>query len=37
LLYRPRARVFRTVGWASIMLFVVYVLNSYVLYLYGVE
>lgn len=37
LLYRPRARVFRTVGWTSIMLFVVYVLNSYVLYLYGVE
>jgi cation:H+ antiporter len=37
LLYRPRARVFRTVGWASIVLFVVYVLNSYVLYLYGVE
>ena len=37
LLYRPRARVFRTVGWASIVLFVVYVFNSYVLYLYGVE
>jgi cation:H+ antiporter len=37
LLYRPRARVFRTVGWTSIVLFVVYVLNSYVLYLYGVE
>lgn len=37
LLYRPRARVFRTVGWTSIVLFVVYVLNVYVLYLYGVE
>lgn len=37
LLYRPRARVFKSVGWASIVLFVVYVLNSYVLYLYGVE
>ena len=37
LLYRPRSRVFKTVGWASIGLFVVYVLNSYVLYLYGVE
>ena len=37
LLYRPRARVFRTVGWASIVLFVVYVLNSYVLYLYGID
>lgn len=35
LLYRPRTRVFRTVGWASIVLFVVYVLNSFVLYLYG--
>jgi len=34
LLYRPRTRVFRTVGWASIALFVVYVLNTYVLYLY---
>jgi cation:H+ antiporter len=37
LLYRPRARVFKTVGWASIVLFVVYVLNTYVLFLYGVE
>lgn len=37
LLYRPRTRVFKTVGWASIVLFVVYVLNTYVLYLYGVE
>lgn len=37
LLYRPHARVFKTVGWASIVLFVVYVLNTYVLYLYGVE
>ena len=37
LLYGPRSRVFKTVGWASIVLFVVYVLNSYVLYLYGVE
>jgi len=37
LLYRPRARVFRTVGWTSIVLFVIYVVNSYVVYLYGVE
>lgn len=37
LLYRPRTRVFKTVGWASIVLFVVYMLNTYVLYLYGVE
>lgn len=35
LLYRPRAKVFRTIGWTSIVLFVVYVLNSYVVYLYG--
>lgn len=35
LLYRPRGRVFRTVGWASIVLFLIYVLNSYVLFLYG--
>ncbi len=35
LLYRPRTRIFRTVGWASVVLFVVYVLNGYVLYLYG--
>ena len=34
LLYRPRTRVLRTVGWASIVLFAVYLLNSYVLYLY---
>ena len=27
----------KTASWASIVLFVVYVLNSYVLYLYGVE
>ena len=37
LLYRPHAKVFRTIGWTSIVLFVVYVLNTFVLYLYGVE
>jgi cation:H+ antiporter len=37
LLYRPRGRVFKTVGWVSIVLFVVYVLNTYVLFLYGIE
>ena len=37
LLYRPRGKVFKTIGWTSIVLFVVYVLNSYVVYLYGVE
>ncbi len=33
--YRARRRVLKTVGWASIFLFVIYMLNSYVLYLYG--
>lgn len=35
LLYRPRGRVLKTVGWASIFLFTIYLLNSYVLYLYA--
>ena len=35
LLYRPRARVLRTVGWASLGLLTVYLLNSYFLYLHG--
>jgi len=35
LLYRPRTRVFRAVGWVSLGLFTVYVLNSYLLYLHG--
>lgn len=35
LLYRPKTRVFKTVGWASLFLFSLYLLNSYVLYLYG--
>jgi cation:H+ antiporter len=34
LLYRPRVRVFRTVGWASIVLFVMYLLNAYLLFLH---
>jgi cation:H+ antiporter len=34
LLYRPRLRVFKTVGWASIVLFVFYLLNAYILYLH---
>jgi cation:H+ antiporter len=33
LLYRPQVRVFRAVGWISLSLFVVYLLNSYVLYI----
>jgi len=35
LLYRPRLRVFKTVGWTSIVLFVIYLLNAYVLFLRG--
>jgi cation:H+ antiporter len=35
LLYRPRSRVLKTVGWASIFLFTVYLVNTYILYLYG--
>jgi cation:H+ antiporter len=33
LLYRPRGRVLRSVGWVSLGLFTVYLLNSMVLYL----
>ena len=35
LLYRPRTRVLRAVGWAGLGLFVIYLLNSYVLYIEG--
>ncbi len=35
LLYRPRVRVLRTVGWVSLGLFIMYLLNSYVLYIHG--
>jgi cation:H+ antiporter len=35
LVYRPRRRVLRTVGWASIGLATVYVLNALVHFLYG--
>ena len=35
LLYRPTTRLFRTVGWASMFMLVIYLLNSYVLYLHG--
>jgi len=35
LLYRPKGRVLKTVGWASIFLFTVYLMNSYILYIYG--
>lgn len=35
LLYRPKARLLRGVGWAGLLLFSLYLLNSYVLFLYG--
>ena len=35
LFYRPRTRVFRTVGWGSLFLFSIYLLNSFVIYLYA--
>jgi cation:H+ antiporter len=35
LLYRARKRVFRYVDWISISLFLIYLLNSYVLYVFG--
>ncbi len=35
LLYRPKTRVLKTVGWASIYLFTIYILNNYLLFLYG--
>lgn len=35
LMYRPRGRVFGHFGWASLGLVTIYLLNSYVLYLYG--
>ena len=35
LLYRPKTRVFKTVGWASLFLFSLYLLNTYVIYLYA--
>jgi len=35
LLYRPPGRLFRTVGWISILLLLVYMLNAYVLFRFG--
>jgi cation:H+ antiporter len=34
ILYRSETRVLRTVGWISLGLFTIYLLNSTVLYLY---
>jgi len=35
LLYRPKTRLFKTVGWASMALLTLFLLNSYILFLYG--
>jgi cation:H+ antiporter len=35
LLYRPPGRLFRTVGWISVLLLWVYALNAYVLFRFG--
>jgi len=35
LFYRPRKRVFKTVGWASLFLLSVYLFNTFAIYLYG--
>jgi hypothetical protein len=34
MLYRPRVRLFKLVGWVSLALFSLYLLNAYVLYLF---
>ena len=35
LFYRPQTRLFRTVGWTSLLLLSIYLLNTFFLYLYG--
>ncbi|MEW6446206.1 MAG: sodium:calcium antiporter [Pseudomonadota bacterium] len=35
LLFRPRRRLFQTIGWVSLALFVMYVLNTSILYIYA--
>ena len=35
LFYRPRTRVFKTVGWASLLLLSIYLVNAMFLFLYG--
>jgi cation:H+ antiporter len=35
LFYRPKERLFKTVGWTSLFLLMIYLLNSFFLYLYG--
>ncbi|WP_455212409.1 sodium:calcium antiporter [Kaarinaea lacus] len=35
LFYHPRTRVLKMVGWVSIFLFCVYLLNTYIMFIYG--
>ncbi|MFP5344360.1 MAG: sodium:calcium antiporter [Gammaproteobacteria bacterium] len=35
LIYRPRTRLMKTISWVSLSLLAVYILNVYILYLYG--
>jgi len=35
LFYHPKTRVLKLVGWASIFLFCAYLLNTYILFIYG--
>ena len=35
LLFRPRHRLFKSIGWVSLALFLIYFLNAYVLFIYG--
>jgi cation:H+ antiporter len=35
LFYRPKGRLLKTVGWASLFILCVYLLNTYAIYLYG--
>lgn len=37
LVYRPATRLFISIGWISLSLFTLYLLNTYVFYLYGGE
>ncbi len=35
LFYRPKERLFKSVGWNSLFLLMIYLLNSFLLYLYS--
>ncbi len=35
--YRPRVRLFQTIGWASLVILMMYLFNAYTLFLYGTQ